>query len=277
MNDYTRELEIMRRAAGVAGEAVMAYFRLGGPPSASAEIRFKGVDNPLTQADLEADRIIRQHVAAAFPDDGWLSEESLDDPIRLSKERVWVVDPIDGTKEFIQGVPEFALSIALVAGDRVVAGCVYAPAAQDGRGDYIAGSRGGGVWFNGHPARVSDRDELSNALALASRSEVARGEWEPFRGEFRVADCGSIALKLARVAVGRGDLAFTLLPKNEWDVAAGVLLIEEAGGRVSGKEGTPFRFNQPQGEFPGVIASNGRLHEALLKRLAQEPYRRYRS
>ncbi|MBF0322691.1 MAG: 3'(2'),5'-bisphosphate nucleotidase CysQ, partial [Magnetococcales bacterium] len=234
------ELSRMVDAACQAGSAAMRYFRLGQRVSQAADVRDKGFDNPLTNADLEANRILHDLLIAGRPDWGWLSEETVDDASRLQHERVWVVDPIDGTKEFIAGFPQFAVSIGLVVAGQPVAACIYNPASTE----LFTARRGAGACLNGKPVRTSDRDQLLGATCLASRSETQRGEWAPFETEFRLTTMGSIAYKLALVAAGRYDVTFTLSPKNEWDFCAGLLLVEEAGGRVTTREGGAFSFNQ---------------------------------
>ena len=121
--------------------------------------------------------------------------------------------------------------------------------------------RGQGTTVNGEPARVSTQREVAKAEVLASRSEDKRGEWDPFKPRCKVVLTGSVAFKLAELSVGHGDATFTLTPKNEWDICAGSLLVEEAGGRVTGLDGAPLVFNQPSPLRPGMIASNGLLHD----------------
>src|SRR5581483_459340 len=225
----------------------------------------KSADNPVTQADLEANACIRGLVAAAFPDDGWLSEETADSSERLGRRRVWVVDPLDGTKEFIQHIPEFCVCIALVEAERPIVAVEYNPAADR---LYVA-VRGEGTTVNGATAHVSRTARVSDARVLASRSEDKRGEWDPFKHRVHVDLTVSVAFKLAELATGMGDATFTLTPKNEWDICAGTLLVEEGGGKVTDLEGKPLRFNQPKTLRPGMIASNGTLHEGLLALIAE--------
>ncbi|MBF0153037.1 MAG: 3'(2'),5'-bisphosphate nucleotidase CysQ [Magnetococcales bacterium] len=261
------ELSRMVDAVRQAGAAAMRYFRLGQTVAKAADVREKGFDDPLTNADLEANRILQDLLLSGRPDWGWLSEESVDDASRLQRERVWVVDPIDGTKEFIAGLPQFAVSVGLVVAGQPVAACVYNPAADE----LYTARRGGGTYLNGKSVRTSGRDQLLGATCLASRSETQRGEWAPFETEFQLSIMGSIAYKLALVAAGRYDVTFTLTPKNEWDFCAGLLLVEEAGGRVTNRDGQPCRFNQVKTRAASLLASNGPLHDPLLERLCHVP------
>jgi myo-inositol-1(or 4)-monophosphatase len=250
-----REREVAIQAARAAGAIVLGYYESGVPVAA------KGPDDPVTKADLEANARIHTLVAAAFPDDGWLSEETADSTARLARRRVWVVDPLDGTKEFIAHIPEFCVCIALVEDGRPVVGVEYNPAADR---LYVA-VRGEGTTVNGAPARVSTTASVPDAVVLASRSEDKRGEWDAFKPRLHVKLTGSVAFKLAELSTGSGDATFTLTPKNEWDVCAGSLLVEEAGGTVTDLDGRPLVFNQPKTLRPGMIATNGVLHAGLLR------------
>jgi myo-inositol-1(or 4)-monophosphatase len=215
--------------------------------------------DPVTAADHAADRVLRGILPRAG--EGWLSEESADDPARLACRRVWVVDPIDGTREFVQGIPEWCISIGLVEEGVPVAGGILNPATQE----LMLGAVGQGVTYNEAPAAVLDPEALAGATVLASRSETRRGEWDRFAGaQFDVKPCGSVAYKLALVATGRAEATFTLVPKSEWDVAAGTALVRAAGGSVTLADGSEPRFNQPGPRFPNLVAAGPRTAAALL-------------
>ncbi|HVM97720.1 MAG TPA: 3'(2'),5'-bisphosphate nucleotidase CysQ [Candidatus Acidoferrales bacterium] len=252
----TRELHIATEAARAAGTIVRWWYESG------YTVREKGDrgDSPVTEADVEADTWIRETILAAFPDDGWLSEETRDSAERLSKRRVWIVDPLDGTKEFIQHIPEYVVAIGLVENGVPVLGVEYNPI----RGDLFAGIVGQGAWLNGFPMRVSETAGLSGARVLTSRSETARGEWKEFEAELSLHHTGSVAYKLGLIAAGRGDATFSLIPKNEWDVCAGAALITAAGGRITDRYAQPLRFNQAQTQLPGIIACNAALFEPII-------------
>ncbi|MBF0161272.1 MAG: 3'(2'),5'-bisphosphate nucleotidase CysQ [Magnetococcales bacterium] len=268
MFDPYSDLLLMEEAARLAGAAIMRHFQLGEPLSAHLRLMDKGHNNPLTQADLAADQCLRQTLLGNRPDYGWLSEEGTDDPVaRMERQRVWIVDPMDGTKEFISGLPQFAVSIGLVERGSPVAACIFNPATRE----LFSAVRGGGAFCNGQRLQTSRNASLQGARCLASRSETKRGEWRSFAQALHITPMGSIAYKLALVASGRYDLTFTLTPKNEWDYCAGTLLLQEAGGRVSHKEGQPCLFNQKDPKVLSVLASNGPLHEPLLLSLEQTP------
>lgn len=255
MESLAGDLEVALGAARAAGEAVMAHFRGGG------EVRYKGPEQPVTDADLAADRVLRETLLGARPDYGWLSEETRDSPDRLSRRRLWVVDPIDGTNSFVKGLAEFAICIGLVDGGDAVLGIVYNPAA----GELYHAVRGGGAFLNGAPIHVSTTVDGDDARrVLGSRSEIRRGELEYFAGGWSVEGLGSTAYKMAKVAEGAADVFVSSGPKNEWDVCAPDVLLREAGGRASHLDGSPFRYNQPETGWRGVAATNGALHDAVL-------------
>ncbi len=245
-------------AARAAGDIIRALY------ATDSTVAYKGKDNPVTVADWEANQRIHAILQGEFPDYGWLSEETTDSPARLSRRRVWVVDPMDGTKEFMQKIPEFAVSIALVEDGMPVLGVTYNPTER-----LFWAIRGQGAWCEGQRLHVSLTDRLADATILSSRSETKRGEWETFQTSFHARPTGSIAYKLSLVAHGKGDATFTLVPKHEWDICAGVLLVQEAGGMVTHLDGRPLTFNQPKTLLQGLVASNGLLHPQLLEFIAQ--------
>ncbi len=241
-----------------AGAAIMEYYQ------SDFSVKDKKPDNPVTDADYAADRLLRERLLALLPEAGWLSEETADNPERLEKEAVWVVDPLDGTKEFVMGIPEFTVSVALVEKGQPVLGIILNPVTEE----VYCAQRGGGVTLNGEPTAASGRAELAGARVDASRSEMKRGEFEPFVSKMDVNVMGSIAYKLARVAAGQADATWSRGPKNEWDICAGVLLVQEAGGRCVDLDDEAFAFNRPYPKVNGIIADNGRLHEQVLAALA---------
>ena len=215
----------------------------------SIEVELKQGGDPVTAAD----NAINDVLLKILPEDGegWLSEETVDDLARLGKERVWIVDPLDGTREFIQGIPEWCISIGLVENGRAVAGGILNPSTAE----LVLGSIETGVTLNGDPVTAVQRSSLEGATVLASRSEVRRGEWERFQNRgFTVVPMGSVAYKLARVAAGLSDATWTLVPKNEWDIAAGVALVLAAGGEAYELDGAVPSFNNRNPLKTGLIA-----------------------
>lgn len=220
------------------------------------EVEEKRPGDPVTEADRAADALLKETLlggAAKDDPEGWLSEETADDPARLERRRVWVVDPLDGTREFVTAIPEWCVSIGLVEDGRPVAGGIYNPLAER----LVLGAEGLGVTLNGEPAAVAGRTTLEGATVLASRSETGRGEWERFAGGvFRVEPTGSVAYKLGLVAAGLADATWTLKPKHEWDVAGGAALVLAAGGTVRLPDGSEPQFNRPRPWLPGFLAAN---------------------
>jgi myo-inositol-1(or 4)-monophosphatase len=250
-----RSLSLAERAVREAGAAVMTFYRT------RLSVRDKGNDNPVTPADLEADRILRKRLLESHPDYGWLSEETADSADRLKKNRVWVVDPIDGTKEFIKGLPEFAVSVGLVEKGRVILGVVYNPATEE----MFTAANGVGASLNGHPIAISGTSSLDQAVMEASRTEFRGGRFSDIRKKVsRIDPIGSIAYKLARLAAGQSDIVFSFTPKSEWDLCGAAAIIEESGGKISLPNGDPLLFNRIDTRFPGVAATNGLLHDQLL-------------
>lgn len=239
-------------ALDAAAQAVSGFI----PGKTKAE--FKRDQDPVTEADRAANRVLREILVR--DGEGWLSEESVDDPERLKREWVWVVDPLDGTREFVEGIPEWCISIGLIERGQAVAGGILNPAT----GEKILGALGNGVTYNGEPARPSQRATLTGALVLGSRSESKRGEWKRFEGgPFQIRPMGSVAYKLGLVASGKADATWTLVPKNEWDVAAGTALVLAAGGFVRRLEGEPPTFNNPSPLMTGLIAGGPNLRQEI--------------
>ena len=243
-------------ACRAAGDILLSYYR------GSYQLGKKGQDNPVTSADLEANACLKRMLLTAFPDYGWLSEETADNAVRLGKKRVWIVDPMDGTKEFVMEIPEFAVSVALVEEESPVVGVIHNPAADE----LYATTAGGGAFLNGKRVHCTQTTRLSEATLIVSRSEQKRGEINAFRAQVgQIEAVGSIAYKLARVAAGLGDLNVSVQPKNEWDVCAGDLLIREAGGQMLTLDGTVRTYNQKDPLIPsGLVAGNSSISRTML-------------
>jgi len=247
-------------AALERAKTILADFTPG-----EVEHRVKAGDDPLTEADTKIDAALRELLPREG--EGWLSEETRDSKERLDRERVWVVDPIDGTREFVAGIPEWCVSIGLVEHGRAVAGGILIPP----RDLAILGSIDSGVTCNGKPCAVRDLASLEGVGVLASRSEVKRGEWERFSdAPFTVVPMGSVASKMALVAAGLADATWTLVPKHEWDVAAGTALITAAGGEVWTVAGPPPVFNKEVPRFDGLLGAPVGLAGPIKRYLAQQ-------
>ena len=256
-NHFSEELETATRAAREAGWIIMALY------GKDYRIEQKGKGDPVTTADLEANRKIHEVILGRYPEDGWLSEEDQDNAERLAASRVWVVDPIDGTKEFIAGIPQFAISLGLVVEGRPVLGIVYNPVEEK----LYQAVRGHGALLNDRPIHVSSRREVRGALLLVSRSEPRR-KFQSFAEVCRLEPMGSIAYRLVKVAEGEGDGTLTFRSLHEWDVCAGALIVEEAGGVVVDGSGMGLTFNQQDAVYRGIVAANEILTPALHGMLA---------
>ena len=238
-------------------EAARGVFERFTPGAIATE--YKIGHDPVTEADRAVDAVLRQTLLR--DGEGWLSEETADNPSRLSRERVWIVDPLDGTREFVEGLPEFCVSIGFVENGIPVAGGIYNPATRE----TFLGAVYVGLLYNGQAARASQRATLDEALILASRSEVKRGEWKQFEnGPYKIQAMGSVAYKLALVSVGLADITFTLTSKNEWDVVAGAALVQSGGGFVSTLEKTQLKANRRDPLLTGLLASGPFLKDELL-------------
>jgi myo-inositol-1(or 4)-monophosphatase len=246
-----QQKQYLSRIQGALHEA--AEVALGYAPG-TFEIRDRGGRDVITAVDRRISDVLRAQLLR--PGEGWLSEEDLDDQSRLSCDIVWVVDPLDGTREFVDGLPEWCISVGLVEHGVAVAGGTCNPAT----GEFFLGSAACGVTLNGREVKVTQRNSLRDACVLASRSEYKRGEWKCFEGDgFTVRPMGSVAYKLSLVAAGLADATWTLTPKHEWDVAAGVALVTSAGGRALCIENGVMQFNQGSPLLPGLAASGSEL------------------
>jgi myo-inositol-1(or 4)-monophosphatase len=249
------QLEFAVATVRTCGEILLKYFQT------NYAIRQKSKDNPVTPADLEADKYLRETFTRRFPEDGWLSEETVDSPHRMSRKRVWVVDPLDGTKEFVKGLPEFAISVALVEDNSPRIAVIYNPA----RDDLFAAAKNVGAWRGGSIVKVSTRSELQGSRVFVSRSEHSDSLFGSLQQSATLRSVGSIAYKLALVAAGEADISISMRPKNEWDVCAGALLVQEAGGVISDLDGNPLEFNRQNPLINGIIAANPSLHAQATK------------
>jgi myo-inositol-1(or 4)-monophosphatase len=246
---------LLDRVAAVAAEAgALALARSG----QGFERWEKAGGEPVCEIDLAVDELLRKRLAEIDPEAGWLSEESVDDKTRLAAERCWVVDPIDGTRDYLRGRPGWAVSIALVENGRPVLAVLDAPA----RGECWIAVAGEGAWRNGEAIHVRPRHELPGARVPAD--QLPRRDSDLVA----VAKPNSIALRIAMVAAGEADLVATLRWGHEWDIAAAVLIAAEAGATVTDALGVSLAFNTASAEAFGVLVTAPRIHDAAVERLA---------
>ncbi|MBL7067915.1 MAG: 3'(2'),5'-bisphosphate nucleotidase CysQ [Candidatus Marinimicrobia bacterium] len=255
-NSLSHELELATSAAKDAGKIILNYFKK------DYQVRDKGHNNPVTTADLEADTFLRQTLLGEFPGDGWLSEETRDSAERLSKKRVWVVDPLDGTRDFVAGRPEFVVSIALVEDARPVIGIIYNPVTEE----LFTAVKDQPSQLNGAVISCSTKQQLNESTIYVSRSETRAGLWEQYQDLFKKrVVCGSVAYKLAHIAAAHGDLFVSLKPKNDWDICAGDLIVRNAGGITVNRKSDTIRYNTADPFIPhGLIAGPSQLVKRAL-------------
>ncbi|MGA8452394.1 MAG: 3'(2'),5'-bisphosphate nucleotidase CysQ [Candidatus Acidiferrales bacterium] len=216
----------------------------------TVRVEKKSGGDPVTDAEREVNQLLFEILVQ--DGEGWLSEESADNEERLKRSRVWLVDPLDGTKEYVRRIPEWCISIALMEDGDLVCGGIYNPQTDE----MFYGCRETGVMCKNSSSvsRLDGEKRAGDVLVLASRSEVARGEWKRFQNrDFRLQPMGSVAYKLALVAAEKADATWTLTPKNEWDVAAGVALLLAARGHVRTSEGFTPSFNNRNTLLPGLV------------------------
>ena len=248
--------DLLCRSVRAAGAIALDYFNRG----------MKGWDKrpgePVSEADLAVDEFLKKELREARPDYGWLSEESEQHACGGSHARVFVVDPIDGTRSFLRHRPEFAVSVAIVADGLPLLGCVYNPAT----GEFFDAVAGHGARCNGSAVSVSRKVGLDGAKLLVSWREFQKlCEGGAFVG-CEMAPIGSIAYKIALVAAGTANAVVALAPKNDWDLAAADLILREAGGRLTDSQGHTLLYCGTG--HRSVVAADPLLHAQLLARLS---------
>lgn len=261
MTDYASDLELIRAAVLTAGDLALAEREAG------LKIWSKSGGSPVTSADMAVDKALRDVLLTARPDYGWLSEETTDGEERLSRRRIFVVDPIDGTVAYMKGKPWWCIPIAVVEDGRPVAAVIHAPAL----GETFEATLGGGTRLNGKPITASDTTDLDDASVLADARLMEGPQWDEPWPEMRFEKRNAIAYRMALVAAGAFDAAIALTPKWDWDVCAGALIAAEAGAKVSDHHGREWRFNQPDPRQNSLICSAPGLHPLIVRRTGPIP------
>ena len=254
--DLAKDQELMRRATREAGAEALRFF--GGSP----EVVEKKDGTQVSEADHAANDKLHEILMTARPRYGWLSEETTDDLARLDKDHVWIIDPIDGTRAFLEHKLEWAVSVALVVKSEPRFGIVFNPA----RDEWFEATRGGGATLNGKPIATSTCGEIENSLFVGSKSLFNNKRWSSPWPAVKTRWANSIAYRLAMVASAKADATLTHRPKSEWDMAAAALIVEEAGGRVTTFDGARLRFNCKNTRYPNILAAGRNLHPLLLER-----------
>ena len=255
------DLQLLTEAARAAGRLALDRRAQG------LTVQRKADSSPVTDGDLLVDALLRRELMGARPAYGWLSEETPDDTVRLDRDRVFIVDPVDGTSAYLKGRPWFAISLAVVEGGRPTAGVVFAPALDE----LYAAHLGGGASCNGEALAPSGATGLEGCAMLAPANAFEGRRWlEPWPA-MRVGQRSALAYRMALVAAGRFDAALSLGWKNDWDLAAGDLLVREAGAWSCDQGGQPLVFNTPHARNAGLICCTPALAPLILERTAPMP------
>ncbi len=261
-----KELEVAKSLARDAGRILMEFYASG------AKVQWKGHDDPVTAADHAANEMLVRELSRHFPSDAVLSEEFPDDLARLDKDRVWMVDPMDGTKQFIERIGEFAVMIGLAVEGEAKLGVVYHPSPD--RMYYAAPAIGAFVeekWST-RRLRVTQLGDPSRMIAAMSRSHHSPKvdvilERLGVTGRLRH---GSVGLKFGLIAEGRVHLyVHAGVRTNQWDTCGPEAILLEAGGVITDLNGDPMRYNRPEiRNLRGIVASNGVIHDRILEATA---------
>lgn len=258
----SEDLALLRDAALSVGPLLRAKF------GAEYEVWSKGAAGPVTEVDLAVDRMLREFLTAARPDYGWLSEETADNPDRLERRSIFVVDPIDGTRAFIKRKPEFCTALAVVRDGHPVAGVVYNPILEE----LFEASAGGGARLNGERTRVSGTGAIEDCRMIGPADLFSSPRWPTPWPAMQRTQKNAIAYRVALVASGEYDATVGLGYKSEWDIAAATVILREAGGRISDPWNGDIRFNKPDPRVPGVVAAGPALHPLLIDRVTITPH-----
>lgn len=240
------DLDLLIRASRAAAETALGF--VGG----ALDVREKDDgQGPVTAADLAVNRTLEDILRTARPEYGWLSEESTQEPARLDAEYCFIVDPIDGTRSFINGERTWSHSLAITRGDQVVAGAVMLPMMDQ----LYSAALGMGAHMNGQAIRAGQARTLANADILTTKPNIDPDHWPQGIPEFKRHHRPSLAYRLCLVAEGRYDAMFTFRKSWEWDIAAGAIICGEAGAKVSDQAGHGLRFNTIEAQTDGIVAA----------------------
>ncbi len=220
-------------------------------------------NTPVTEADLAVDALLKERLQSAQPDYGWLSEETEDDETRLSTQRQWIVDPIDGTRAFVKGRPHFSVVAALIENGRPISGAIYNPATDE----FFEAQTGRGAKLNGVPISVSGAEHVEGCRMLGAADMFQHPAWPQKWPDMEIAQRNSIAYRGALVAAGQFDAMLVMTWKNDWDLAAADLIVHEAGGRLTDHQGRGLTYNAIDPRHRSVVAAGPTLYQALHARI----------
>lgn len=261
-NDHEADLALLTDAALAAGDLALHYWK-----QAPTSWEKDGGLGPVSEADLAVNDLLEERLRGARPDYGWLSEESADDLDRLTKDRVFVVDPIDGTRAFLNEEGSFAHALAVVEQGRVVAGVVYLPVMNL---TYTAVA-GGPALMNGRPIAPSTTEQIDGSTVLTSKLSDDPKQWRDAVPDYKRSFRPSLAYRLCLVAEGRFDATISLRAAWEWDIAAASLIAERAGALATDREGAALRFNTAEAQANGLVVAPEPLHGEYIRALRPFP------
>jgi myo-inositol-1(or 4)-monophosphatase len=255
-----RDAALLTNTVREAGALALSLFR--------TELKnwTKGASSPVSEADIAVNDLIEMRLRSATPDYGWLSEESADDEARLGKHRVWIVDPIDGTRGYLAGREDWCVSVALVEHASPVLAAVFAPASDE----FFFAMRGQGAARNGVPVYATSGTELDFSRVAGPKPLVERLSRSP--GEITLYPrIGSLALRLCRVAEGRLDAAFAGGQSRDWDLAAANLIVQEANGNMTTLSGDPILYNRREVTHGVLVAAGRDRHASIVEHFRSRP------
>ena len=257
MTDLSQDFQLLREAARDAAALALSFW------GRAIHTERKADGSAVTEADKAVDELFAARLRAVRPDYGWLSEESPEHTARLAASRVWIVDPIDGTRDFLQGGRDWTIAAALADAGKPVLSVIINPVREE-----IYEARSGmGMWLNGRRARTSQQDTLDGARVAIGHAGFTKGTWRKPWPEACPVYANSTLYRMALVASGGADASFALNPKWEWDIAAGALLVQEAGGVVTAASGEPLLFNSKDAKVEGYVAAAPELYPMLIEHL----------
>lgn len=255
-----RDAALLTEAVREAGALALSLFR--------TELRnwIKGKSSPVSEADIAVNDLLERRLRDATPDYGWLSEESVDDPARLDKRLVWIVDPIDGTRSYLAGLDDWCVSVALVDGATPVLGAVFVPVTDE----FFFATRGAGATRNGAVIRTAPGARLDPARIVGPKPLIERlgSALEAGKIHPRI---GSLALKICRAAEGRLDVAFAGGQSRDWDLAAADLIVHEAGGAMTALTGDVIAYNRPEVRHETLVAAGRERHARIVEHFRRNP------
>tara|TARA_B100000989_G_scaffold296051_1_gene278421 strand:- start:826 stop:1629 length:804 start_codon:yes stop_codon:yes gene_type:complete len=224
---------------------------------------YKSKNQPVSDADIKINDYLKTFLQEKYPNFGWLSEETVDDGSRNMQKNFWCLDPIDGTRSFLNGKPEFTISLALMNKSIPIFGIIYNPKTKE----LFHAEKKNGAFCNDKQIKVNNEIYIRNCKLGISNSEFENLKRFPTLKNLKISRMGSIAYKIALVAKGEIDIAMSLTKKSDWDLAAGALIVEEAGGTITERNGEPLVYNTDTLEISSIIAANSKIHKEMLENI----------